>query len=233
MLLLLAGSTRGGEPGQSSCCPTRPLVKVGDWSYSIYLWHWPVIVFAGLLWPGEPWPCSLAALVSLAPALASYRWVEQPIRRRPTVSRPRTAGLVAAWIVPPVVLASIVGVSASRDLWVAQLWVPELSTFSSWSTSHEGWDDCLSRGTLTGDPTQVNQFGDCVWNATATGAPLYLVGDSNANQFSEALIGVGDQLARGSPSIRRRRAPSPISPSVRMAATRPRAPCAGTTSTPP
>ena len=191
VLLLFAGFDQGNAV--SRALATRPLVKVGDWSYSIYLWHWPVIVFTGLLWPGNPALLVVAAVVSVAPALASYRWVEQPIRRRPTVSRPRTAGLVAAWIVPPVVLASIVGLSASRDLWVAQLWVPELSTFSSWSTSHEGWDECLSRGTLTGDPTQVNQFGDCVWNATATGTPLYLVGDSNANQFSEALIGVGDR----------------------------------------
>jgi len=192
LLLILAGFDQGNAV--SRLLAAGPAVKVGDWSYSIYLWHWPVIVFTGLLWPGNTVLLVVAAIASLAPALASFRWVEQPMRRMPTGSGPRTTGLVAAWVIPPVVLASVVGLSASRDLWVAQLWVPELSTFSSWAVAHEGWDDCLSRGTLTGDPTQVNRFGDCVWNGTASGTPLYLVGDSNANQFSEALIGVSDQL---------------------------------------
>ena len=56
------------------------MVEVGDYSYSIYLWHWPFIVFATLLWPDTSYAPVAAAALSLAPALASYRWVEQPIR---------------------------------------------------------------------------------------------------------------------------------------------------------
>ena len=78
LLLLLAG-------GQNSNPVTRalaakPMVKIGDWSYSIYLWHWPLIVFATFLWPNSSAAVFAAALLAFAPALASYKWIEQPIR---------------------------------------------------------------------------------------------------------------------------------------------------------
>lgn len=44
LLLLLAGNVRDGAT--SRVLSTTPLVRIGDWSYSIYLWHWPLIVFA-------------------------------------------------------------------------------------------------------------------------------------------------------------------------------------------
>ncbi len=192
LLLILAGFDEGNVV--SRALAVGPAVKVGDWSYSIYLWHWPMIVFTGLLWPGQPALLVLAAALSFGPSLASYAWVEQPVRRMGSMSGPRLTAIIAACIVPPIVLAAAVGLSASRDLWVAQLWVPQLSGFSDWSRSHVGWDDCMSRGTMNGDPTQVNQFGACQWNSDAAGAPLYLVGDSNANQFSETLIGASREL---------------------------------------
>jgi len=66
----------------------RPLEWVGQRSYGIYLWHWPVILIltealpattydSGLRWTTR----LLALLVTLAVAAASYRWLEQPIRR--------------------------------------------------------------------------------------------------------------------------------------------------------
>jgi len=60
----------------------RPMVQLGDWSYSVYLWHWPVIVFAILLFPDHPLVPVAAAVVSFLPAVASYRWVEDPLRHR-------------------------------------------------------------------------------------------------------------------------------------------------------
>ncbi|MGE0027269.1 MAG: acyltransferase family protein [Thermoleophilia bacterium] len=61
-----------------------PLVWIGLRSYSIYLWHWPVIM---LTRPGVDVPLHGAPLVilrlalTMAAAMASYRFVEVPFRR--------------------------------------------------------------------------------------------------------------------------------------------------------
>lgn len=62
---------------------TSPVVWVGERSYGIYLWHWPVMVLSrpelDLAW--SMWalvPLQIALTVVLA--AASYRWVERPFR---------------------------------------------------------------------------------------------------------------------------------------------------------
>ena len=60
-----------------------PLRWIGERSYGIYLWHWPIIV---LTRPGVdiPWSGAAAiafqAAITVAAAALSYRFVEQPIR---------------------------------------------------------------------------------------------------------------------------------------------------------
>jgi peptidoglycan/LPS O-acetylase OafA/YrhL len=90
-LVLLAGSWH--TVGVSRALSTRPMVAIGDASYSWYLWHWPIIVFAALLFPRQPVALVVAAALSYVPAALSYRFVEQPLRRlRPR--RPEDAGLI-------------------------------------------------------------------------------------------------------------------------------------------
>jgi peptidoglycan/LPS O-acetylase OafA/YrhL len=61
-----------------------PLVWIGLVSYSLYLWHWPILVFTKYVYGGEL--SSLARLwlaaVALFLAYLSYRFVETPFRRR-------------------------------------------------------------------------------------------------------------------------------------------------------
>jgi peptidoglycan/LPS O-acetylase OafA/YrhL len=63
------------------------MIWVGLVSYSLYLWHWPVIVLLKI-WNDahdgclNSWSLALLALgVTVPLALASYRWIEQPLRR--------------------------------------------------------------------------------------------------------------------------------------------------------
>ena len=109
-LLLLAGAH--GTTGISRLLAARPLVAIGDLSYSWYLWHWPVIVFAALLFPHRPLVLVTAAAASFVPAALSYRFVEQPLRRARPRSRPRAAGLVVTTIAVPVTTCAVLLVGA-------------------------------------------------------------------------------------------------------------------------
>jgi peptidoglycan/LPS O-acetylase OafA/YrhL len=62
----------------------RPLVLLGLVSYSLYLWHWPLIVFAKLATPErfDLRQQMALAVVALALAVATWHFVEQPFRRR-------------------------------------------------------------------------------------------------------------------------------------------------------
>ena len=99
-----------------------PLRWVGQISYSLYLWHWPVFV---LLTPqrlhltGWPWAAAVCA-VSIAVAAASKYLVEDPIRFRAGWARGRaglvvflavTAGLAALWWLLPVPAAPTIDIT--------------------------------------------------------------------------------------------------------------------------
>ena len=94
LLVIAAGTQHTTWVNRALAFPA--MVKVGDWSYSIYLWHWPLMVFAASLWPGVSGARILAGVLSFLPAVASYRWLEQPIRRLPPLTRRRTFALVGA-----------------------------------------------------------------------------------------------------------------------------------------
>ncbi len=61
----------------------KPTVFVGLISYSLYLWHWPLIVFATYPTGYLAWESRAALLVvSFMLAVLSWRYVETPFRRR-------------------------------------------------------------------------------------------------------------------------------------------------------
>lgn len=61
----------------------RPVVFIGLISYSLYLWHWPMLAFVRYL-VVDPSKTLLVATVCLSVLIAalSWRFVEQPIRKR-------------------------------------------------------------------------------------------------------------------------------------------------------
>ncbi len=61
----------------------RPMVFVGLISYSLYLWHWPIIVFTRYFTDHELTPALrlVVILASLVVAVASWHFVERPFRK--------------------------------------------------------------------------------------------------------------------------------------------------------
>lgn len=60
-----------------------PLRLIGDASYSLYLWHWPVLTIATQHLGREMSTrgLAIALVVIFAASFASYRWVERPFRQ--------------------------------------------------------------------------------------------------------------------------------------------------------
>jgi peptidoglycan/LPS O-acetylase OafA/YrhL len=82
------------RPGRlSAALSQRHLVALGRLSYSLYLWHYPVKLAAVHVADSIAVSTTVARLaglaVSVGAAAASYRFVEQPLRRRWATARPR------------------------------------------------------------------------------------------------------------------------------------------------
>jgi peptidoglycan/LPS O-acetylase OafA/YrhL len=82
-MIIWAGRGRGRAPAVSRALEAAPLRFTGLISYSLYLWHWPILVFAQYYLVRELEPAEMAAafVAMVACAAASWLFVEQPFRR--------------------------------------------------------------------------------------------------------------------------------------------------------
>ena len=87
--LIIAGMSGRAQVGVGRLLSVRPMRWVGDISYSLYLWHWPLIVFATFLVGGSLSPIVglFVCAVSFVPSWLSYRFVEEPFRDWETLKR--------------------------------------------------------------------------------------------------------------------------------------------------
>ena len=100
---LVAAGTGGEARGTHRLLAARPMTWLGDRSYSLYLWHWPVLVLGA----GHDVPVLLAVAAALT--VASYHLVEQPFRRGLGVGRGPRA--LVMW--PAALAAVLVGTSVA------------------------------------------------------------------------------------------------------------------------
>ena len=80
-LIIWAG--QGGESAVGAALAARPLRLIGLISYSLYLWHWPILAFARYVAvrPLTHVETFAALAASFVAATLSWRYVERPARR--------------------------------------------------------------------------------------------------------------------------------------------------------
>jgi peptidoglycan/LPS O-acetylase OafA/YrhL len=114
-VLLIAGGSAAARYGPARLMSLKPLVFIGGISYSLYLWHWPVIVLWEA-WRGQS-PGVLAGLgLVLASVLLSWLTkvaVEDPVRQARLLSghRWRSVSTALAAVLP---VALVVGYLGTR-----------------------------------------------------------------------------------------------------------------------
>ncbi|MCO1653878.1 acyltransferase [Pseudonocardia sp. S2-4] len=185
-LVIVGGRTEGGALGR--LLARRPLQAIGDVSYSWYLWHWPLIVFAHLVWPSDSGVTVAAAVIALPLAWASYTYFEQPIRRGGGLSAWATVRLAVVSIVVPILLFGVVYAEATRS-WGNPAIAAMAEQVRPVPTGYR-------EGCHSSTPVPARNLTRCTFEGRPGGPRVFLVGDSNAGQYAEAVIDAGRALDR-------------------------------------
>ena len=216
-LLLVAGAREASFITRG--LSTRPMVAVGDWSYSWYLWHWPLIVFVAVILPGAPIALVIAAIASLLPAWLSYRFVEQPLRRVRPAGTIRTALVVT--LISGIPIGLCLGLLWGANTgWGGRFALPpepkpaSVSAPAAAGDAQEGpeafdpieGDGAIAKDTTTGDlraqhaaveadcvNTEIDPVGCRFGPANAKGTVLVL-GDSQAYAVADGVINAASAL---------------------------------------
>ncbi len=183
VLVVIAGTSAIGNP-VSAFLSLGPLVRVGALSYSWYLIHWPLLVFARLYAEGPNLlRDSTIGVVSLGLAALSYRYVEQPFRegRWPALRMTRPTLLVGLAMLLTMIVAGLVVLT----------WPEHLSRVGVTEAQQVALDDdpfgrCPIKPAGSPDPS------DCAFGGTSD-KTLVVVGDSHAATLMPAAKAFADK----------------------------------------
>ena len=178
----------------------RPIVWIGLISFPLYLWHWPLLIFARIIASTVPSAGVRFGAVMLAVLLswATYRLIEKPLRFHPRVK------VVTAALVASMTVIGLVGYVTFRNDGISSREVaqmnPDIKTGEAGGAN--GWvqdtcgindakvaalfDSCLEdnrdtpRFALIGDSKAQALIGGFIRTSTENGRWLFMGGNSDS-----------------------------------------------------
>jgi peptidoglycan/LPS O-acetylase OafA/YrhL len=114
-VLVIGGGTAIRAGGADSVLSWKPLQRLGDWSFSIYLWHWPALVIVAGYLGRELTVLEGLGIVALSVGLSylTWRWVEEPFRTSEWFKAEKSNSLALWPAALAVALCSILAVTQS------------------------------------------------------------------------------------------------------------------------
>jgi peptidoglycan/LPS O-acetylase OafA/YrhL len=177
-LLIYAGCS--GQTKIGSWLSAKPIVFIGLISYSLYLWHWPIVVYAKYikgLAPLGDW-AYLGVFLSVLFAIASYYWVETPFRlNKKTFNRSR---LFAGAVVTTILLCTT-GVFVWQSKGLSKRFSNEVQALDVERNPHIPFLMCDARGIVA---NRINS--NCVMGDKSKPPSVIIWGDSHALSWAPA-----------------------------------------------
>jgi peptidoglycan/LPS O-acetylase OafA/YrhL len=175
-----------------------PVIYIGRISYSLYLWHWPIIALGPIVL-ATTWRSSALYVVATAvAAIISFHWVEKPLRYKTwTTSRARDIGLGLAgnFVLGAALLFTMFGTNAAPESTTAALHPPSYLPVISSGKSHV-LTCVLDGGSRVFKP-------DTVENCTVAPKPdsemptIWAMGDSHSGHLQGMLFELHERLGVG------------------------------------
>ncbi|MBA8910877.1 MULTISPECIES: acyltransferase family protein [Aminobacter] len=184
-MLLLSGA-RKSAVGPASLLSLPPFQWTGKLSYSLYLWHWPVIVYATILWPDLTLAGRLACLaVTVGLSFLSYRYVENPVRSNGWLSAGslRSLGLAALLTSLGVTLSFGAAQIAARSVGPEQKLIADSAARSS--SARQIDSACVAS-------LEQTKPRSCSLGASKPQKTIVLFGDSHADHWSTPLAKIAE-----------------------------------------
>lgn len=164
---------------------TRPMVAIGKISYPLYLWHWPLLALARILFGDLEVGLTMALLaISIALSWGTYYFIEKPIRRA-AWGDIHPGRIVGAGLVLLVALGGLGDQTRLAKGFPARI-DGDRGAGLIWDESQIRDGQCQAELGIVGDYCLRSHVGS-VTNA--------LIGDSHANHFFSGLNEI--VLARG------------------------------------
>lgn len=184
-MLLLSGAHKSAV-GPAGLLSLPPFQWTGKLSYSLYLWHWPVIVYATILWPDLTLAGRLACLaVTVGLSFLSYRYVENPVRSNGWLSAGslRSLGLAALLTSLGVTLSYGAAQIAARSVGPEQKLIADSAARSS--SARQIDSACVAS-------LEQTKPRSCSLGASKPQKTIVLFGDSHADHWSTPLAKIAE-----------------------------------------
>ncbi len=191
-LLLHAGGSGPSQVGR--LLSVGPVVRIGQVSYSLYLWHWPILSLSRYyaIRPLGTAQLTIALLVALGLSVLTWRYIEQPFRGRRGFLTRRALFLAGG-------LGTLAFVAVGLAGWGSGGWptrfperVRELASYAG--SFNPRRSECLELRQGYRDPGRT-----CVFGAPAAAATWALWGDSHADPLIAPL---GERAGRQGLAVR-------------------------------
>ena len=154
----------------------EPMRWIGLISYSLYLWHWPMLAYLRIATHGDPRPAAIATTVvaSVLAAFASWQFIERPFRRRLLASK----SIVVRYIVIMFIVAALSAAIRLSD-----------GLPSRYGGSVQGIREETKGGICTAYPGQTmpSRAPECAAPRTSNVPVVALIGDSHAGSLAPGL----------------------------------------------
>ncbi len=157
----------------------RPLTALGDISYGLYLWHWPLIVFTERLFPENSLAIFLAVIISLGISITQLRLVEIRFRNQSEVHGRKALTFFGVVSIAVVMLSALVfGLSRTG------LGLDSSAQFAPMPR--------ISDGCSFEEPDKT-EGSKCAVEVESS-IRMLLVGDSQAGALADAFVSVANKL---------------------------------------
>ena len=183
-LALIVGGHRAPDSFVSRSLAVSPLRALGRLSYAWYLWHWPLIGLAGVLYPAVGVTGKLMwAGLALVLAWLTHRFVEQPARSGGTL-----ASIPTRWVAPLALGASVATAGVAH---LAMRSAERAVSSGSQKVFARAREDRMRPGCWAN--TVEEWKGACVYGRKDGSVTLALLGDSHAEHWLAGLDRAGQE----------------------------------------